>query len=105
MTQVKLVHLCELREAQGAAYVSARRPVPSWTDPAPAAHSTTTLVVCFDFIVSVGPARFLSGGPSSARGQGLPVRRRSVALGRTAAAAGRPLAGWRLAGHYGRIHP
>ena len=37
---MKLVHLRELREALGAAYVAAGRPVPGWTDPATTAGST-----------------------------------------------------------------
>ena len=40
MTPVKLVHLWELREALGDAYVAAGRGEPGWTDPVPTAGST-----------------------------------------------------------------
>ena len=40
MTPVKLVHLRELREALGDAYVAAGRLAPGWTDPVLAAGST-----------------------------------------------------------------
>ena len=40
VTPVRLVHLLELRSALVAAYAAAGRPVPQWTDAAPAGGTT-----------------------------------------------------------------